>query len=156
MEAQQQRIKELETQVAEWEKRAKSFEQDWSKLFDQNKALREKNLHLQQDYEALRIQKGGFGFKSMLFSGMGGFLTALMLCFVYLKLKPKPQYARVFDRFQKEHLFNYELKLSNGDFNAVELSLQECKKRAEYQIIQPEIYFAEKLVGAAKRNCENK
>ncbi len=152
--AQQQRIEALEKLVEATEKRAKNFEADWSNLFDQNKALREENHKIQHGYEALRIQKGGFGFRMLMLSGMGGFVTALLLCFVYLKLKPKPDYVATFEQFRRENLFNYELSLSKGDFEAVEASLEECSKKAEYKPVQAEIYFAQKVVGAAKRYCK--
>ena len=151
--AQEKRIEELEKMQETAEKRANSFEADWSTLFDQNKTLREENHRIQQGYETLRIQKGGFGFKMLLASGLGGFVTALLLCFVYIKLKPKPDYVATFAEFRRENLFNYELNLSKGDFDAVEVSLQDCIKREEYLPVQAEIHFTQKIVGAAKRYC---
>jgi hypothetical protein len=59
-----------------------------------------------------------------------------------------------FDRFRRENLFDYELALSNGNFEAVEASLGRCKDKQEYQNIQPEIVFTQKVVGAAKRFCQ--
>ena len=96
---QEKLIRELENILQETEKRAREFQADWSKMFDQNKTLREENHRIQRGYEILRIQKGGFGFKMLLASGIGGFVTALVLCFVYLKFKPKPDYVATFDRF---------------------------------------------------------
>ena len=152
--AQKKRLEELEQMHHDAEKRAKSYESDWSNLFDQNKTLREANHQLQQGYETLRIQKGGFGFKMLLASGMGGFLTALILCFVYLKLKPKPDYIATFDQFRRENLFDFELNLSNGNFEEVEESLRLCSEKQAFHSIQPEIYFTQKVVGAAKRYCK--
>lgn len=153
---QEKRIAELEKLQQESEKRAKNFESDWSNLFDQNKTLREENHRLQHGYETLRIQKGGFGFKSMLASGMGGFFTALLLCFIYVKLKPKPDYVTTFEQFRRENLFDYELNLSNGNFDVVEESLKRCSEKQEFKHIQPEIIFTQKVVGAAKRYCKEK
>ncbi len=152
--AAQQRIEELEQQVESTEKRARNYESDWSNLFDQNKTLREENHKIQYGYETLRIQKGGFGFRMLMLSGMGGFVTALLLCFVYVKLKPKPDYVATFDQFRRENLFDYELSLSKGNFDAVEASLIDCSKKPEFKHIQPEIYFTQKVVGAAKRYCK--
>jgi hypothetical protein len=154
LKAQEIRLQELQKMHQDAEKRARSFEADWSNLFDQNKLLREENQRIQQGYERLRIQKGGFGFKMLLASGMGGFFTALVLCFVYVKLKPKPDYVATFEQFRRENLFNYELKLSNGDFESVELSLEKCLHQPEFQAIKPEIMFSQKVVGAAKRFCK--
>ena len=152
--AQEKRLVALENILLDTEKRAKKFETEWSNLFDQHKIQREENHKLQHAYETLRIQKGGFGFKMLLASGMGGFVTALVLCFVYLKLKPKPEYVTTFDRFRRENLFNYELDLSKGNFDAVEASLKNCAGKQEYHSIQPDIYFTQKVVGAAKRFCK--
>jgi hypothetical protein len=152
--SQKKHIADIEKLLADTEKRAKSFESDWSNLFDQNKTLREANHQLQQGYETLRIQKGGFGFKMLLASGMGGFVTALILCFVYLKLKPKPDYIATFDQFRRENLFDFELNLSNGNFEEVEESLRLCSEKQAFHSIQPEIYFTQKVVGAAKRYCK--
>ena len=154
IEAHEKRVAELEKQMAEADRRAKSFEKDWSNLFDKNKTLREENQRMQHDYESLRLQKGGFGFRTLLASGLGGFVTALLLCFVYLKLKPKPDYVATFERFRRENLFNYELQLSNGEFDAVEAALKASEEKAENQLIKSEIIFSRKIVGASKRYCK--
>jgi len=80
IEAASKQIKALENSLAETEKRAKSYEQHWSQLYDQSRELREEARKLQHEYEQLRIQKGGFGFKMLLFSGFCGFLTAIQQC----------------------------------------------------------------------------
>lgn len=152
--AQEKRIEELEKMKDAAENKASSFEANWSTLFDQNKTLREENHRIQQGYETLRIQKGGFGFKMLMASGLGGFITALLLCFVYIKLKPKPDYIATFTEFRRENLFNYELNLSKGNFDLVEASLQDCIAKEEYLPIQAEIHFTQKMVGAAKRYCK--
>lgn len=150
----QSNIALLEQSLAETERRAKSFEQDWSKLFDQNKTLREENAKLQQSYENLRIQKGGFGFKTLLAIGAGSFFTALLLCFVYLKLKPQPEFTARFEKFRRENQFNYEYQLARGDFDSVNQSLIRMEENADYQLIRPEITFTRKVLGAAKRYCK--
>lgn len=150
----QSRISGLEQLLAETERKEKSFEQDWSKLFDQNKTLREENTRLQHNYETLRIQKGGFGFKTLLAIGIGGFFSALVLCFVYIKLKPKPEYATRFEQFRRENQFNFEYQLTRGDFESVDQSLARMEDGADYQLIKPEITFTRKVLGAAKRFCK--
>lgn len=151
---QKNRIEALEQAFAALEHRAKKYEDDWSALYDQNRELREENHRLQQDYERLRIQKGGFGFKMLLLSGLGGFVTALLLCFVYLKLRPKEPQDVAFREFRRENLFNYELALSKGEFEKVEKSLQQNAERPEFEVIGSEIEFAQKIVSAAKRGCK--
>lgn len=151
----QNRVSVLEKLLTDTEKRAKSFEQDWSKLFDQNKSLREENHSLQHSYENLRIQKGGFGFKTLLASGMGGFFTALLLCFVYVKLiKPKPDHVVVFEKFRRENQFDFEYQLSQGNFDAVEIQLQKCENQPEFKAVSPEIHFTRKILGATRRFCK--
>lgn len=150
----QRQVAQLEKQLAETEKRSKSYENDWSKLFDQNKTLREENQRLQHGYESLRLQKGGFGFKMLLLSGLGGFMTAIVLCTLYIKLQPAPPYVATFERFRRDHLFDYEFKLSQGEFDAVQSSLQTCAELPEYRLIYPQIIFTQKILGAAQRHCQ--
>lgn len=143
-------IKVLEKSLAETEKRAKSYEEHWSRLYDQSRETRAEALKLQQEYEQLRIQKGGFGFKMLLFSGFCGFVTAVIFCFVYVRLgRPISNQEAVFAAFVRAHQFDYELQLSRGEFQAVGLSLREKVNDPAYKIIAPELGFAEKLVGAA-------
>lgn len=150
VEASSKQIETLEKSLAETEKRAKSYEEHWSKIYDQCREMREETQKLQYEYEQLRIQKGGFGFKMLLFSGFCGFLTAAVLCFAYVRLvRPVSGQEAAFAAFAKSHQFDYELQLSRGEFRAVEASLREKANDPAYKIIAPEIAFAEKMVGAA-------
>jgi len=151
---QKNRLDALEQAFAELDRKAKQYEVGWSDLFDQNKTLREENHRLQHGYETLRIQKGGFGFKMLLLSGLGGFVTALLLSFVYLKLKPKEPAAVAFRQFQRENLFNYELAISQGKFEEVEKSLDLCFERPEYDAIEPQLVFVREIVKATKQRCK--
>lgn len=151
---QKKRIEALENAFAAVEQRAQKFENDWSVLFDQNRDLRNENHRLQQDYETLRIQKGGFGFKMLVFSGLGGFITALVLCFIYLKLKPKHPEVIAFRQFQQENLINFELAISKGQFDEVERTLDRSLERPEYRSIEPQIIFMREVVKAAKVRCQ--
>lgn len=150
---QKNRLDTLEQAFSELERKAKKYEDGWSDLYDQNKTLRDENHRLQRDYETLRVQKGGFGFKMLLLSGLGGFVTALVLCFVYLKLKPKEPETIAFRQFQRENLFNYELAISQGRFEEVENSLEKSLERPEFRPIEPQIVFLKEIVGAAKSRC---
>lgn len=150
---QKKRIEALELALTELERKAARYEEGWSAQYDQNKELREENHRLQHDYEILRIQKGGFGFKMLMLSGLGGFVTALVLCFVYVKLQPKEPQVVAFRQFQRENLFNYELAISKGQFEEVEKSLDQCFERPEYEVIEPELVFMKEIVKAAKHRC---
>jgi prefoldin subunit 5 len=151
---QQKRIEALERALAEKSQRAQLYEDKWSDFFDQNKALRAENLELQHAYEQLRVQKGGFGFKMLLFSGLGGFFTALVLCFVYLKLKPKDPHTAALADFRHQHLFNYELALSQKRFGEVAASLEKSIQHPDYQPIKTDLVMLRELLEAAQKGCE--
>ena len=153
LEERAQQIEVLQKSLTEAENKAQKYEQEWSALYDRNKELLGEKHQLFQDYETLRLQKGGFGFKAMMISGCTGFLVALVLCFVYLKLKPKNPHVVAFRQFEREHLFNYELAISQGRFHDVERSMQQNMDRPEYRPIANEIEFAKNLVAAARNRC---
>ncbi len=150
---QQQHFESLQHQLVEAVQRGQRFEESWSALFDQNKTLREENHRIQHGYENLRIQKGGFGFKMLLLSGLGGFVTALVLCFVYLKLKPKDPHTAALANFRREYLFNYELALSKKEFNEVKISLEKLIQNSDNQTIKPELEILREMVEAAEKGC---
>lgn len=147
LEEQRQRIAELET-------RAKKYEDEWSALYDQSRDLREETHRLRHDYETLRIQKGGFGFKMLLFSGLGGFFTALILCFIYVKIKPKEPSVAAFRQFQRENLINFELAIGKGQFGEVERTLDNSIARPEYAPIEAQLVFMREMMKATKNHCK--
>jgi hypothetical protein len=151
---QQKYLASLQHDLAEAVQRGQRFEESWSNLFDQNKTLREENHRIQQGYETLRIQKGGFGFKMLLFSGIGGFVTALVLCFVYLRLKPKEPHVAALQNFRREHLFEYELALSKKQFPEVKTSLEKELHRTENQSIKTNLEIMRELIEAAEKGCD--
>jgi len=151
---QKKHLESLQHAFSEAKQRGVRFEEEWSSLFDQNKTLREENHRIQHGYENLRIQKGGFGFKMLMLSGLGGFVTALVLCFVYLKLKPKDPHIMALHNFRREHLFEYELALSRKQFEEVKISLEKEIKNPENQPIKAEIEILREVVEAAEKGCE--
>ncbi|HRI59626.1 MAG TPA: hypothetical protein PK228_07880 [Saprospiraceae bacterium] len=151
---QKNRLEALEQAFTALEQRAKKYEAEWSSLYDQNRDLREENHRLQQAYETLRIQKGGFGFKMLLLSGLGGFITALVLSFIYLKLKPKEPAVAAFRQFQQENTINFELAIGNGQFEEVEQTLENSLARPEYKAIEPQIIFIKEMMKATKNRCQ--
>lgn len=163
-EEYQIRIAALEKALAEVENQAQKYADELNNLrqqyaddlFEERRRVRQ--LHtaqhqLQQDYENLRVQKGGFGFKMLAATGFASMLLTLMLCFVYLKLKPKPDDTLAFEQFKREHLFSIEYALSHGQFAQAQITLQDAIQKHDYQRIHPEIEFARKIVGAAERGC---
>lgn len=151
---QKNRLEALELSFITLEQRAKKYEAEWSALYDQNRELREENHRLQHAYETLRIQKGGFGFKMLLLSGLGGFVTALALSFIYLKLKPKEPAVAAFRQFQQENTINFELAIGNGQFEEVEQTLENSLARPEYKAIEPQIIFIKEMMKATKNRCK--
>jgi hypothetical protein len=141
----------LEHQLTECLQRSQRYEEAWSGLFDEHKKLQEETQQLQHDYENLRIQKGGFGFKMLLFSGFGGFITALILCFVYIKLKPRDPHTQALQHFKQEHLFEYELALSNGKFVEVRNSLEHVMQKPENLVIRTDLEIIRELLEAAEK-----
>ncbi len=161
----EERIAALEQQVQDAENKAQKYAQELEKLRQQyaddlfeerhlNKRLHEERHQFQLDYERLRVQKGGFGLKAMFLSGFSGFLSGLALCGLAWLLRPKDDHIAAFLRFRDAHLFQYELAISKGQFQEVESSLHQSAALPENKLIQPELEFARKLVGAAKRRCE--
>ena len=110
------------------------------------------HLQLEKDYETLRIQKGGFGFKILWLSGFMGFLSGLVLC--YLFFRPSSKHEEVFSNFQHSTQFHVEYAIGQGDFVKAEELLKSSSESKDYSIIEPEIEMMRKIVGAAKRKCE--
>ncbi|MBK8922944.1 MAG: hypothetical protein IPM81_15770 [Saprospirales bacterium] len=137
------------------EKLRQQYAEDVFAERQQVKQLREERHRVQLDYEQLRVQKGGFGLKALLLSSFAGFFGGLVLLLAYLLLlKPKAEHTLAFEQFRNAHLFNYERAISAGKFGEVEQDLQYNLGLPENRLIQPEIEFAKKLVGAARRRCE--
>jgi hypothetical protein len=162
----EERIARLEKNLQSVQETAQKYKQDLEKLRQQyaddlfaerqlGKQLRDDRYKMQHDYEQLRVQKGGFGIKILTLSGFVGFLSGLLLCVVYVVfLHPKPDHAVAFEHFRNAHLFNYERSISAGKFGEVEQHLSQSLEAPEHQIIRPELEFAKKIVGAARRRCE--
>jgi hypothetical protein len=140
--------------LLEAENRAEKSKAEWSTIYDQHVALREEHRQLKHGYEQLRIQKGGFGFKMLLLAGFMGTIVALVACFLYLKLQPKDSQTVAFEHFQREHLFQYELAISKGQFDIVEQSLRTELENPDNQVIKPELVFIRQLVTTTKRHCK--
>jgi hypothetical protein len=162
----EERIAGLEKSLHTAQDAAQKYKQELEKLRlqyaddlfaerQQGKQLRDERFQMQHDYEQLRVQKGGFGMKMLTLSGFLGFLSGLLLCAVYIVFfRPKSDHTAAFEQFRNAHLFNYERAISEGKFEEVEQDLQQNMEIPENNIIRPELEFAKKIVGAAKRRCE--
>ncbi|MCS6929051.1 MAG: hypothetical protein NZM43_06095 [Saprospiraceae bacterium] len=119
--------------------------------------LREDRHRIQQDYERLRVQKGGFGLKMLLFSGFSGFVSALLLCALYWwLLRPAPDYAADMKNFRDTYQFTWEQAASMGHFEEVEQALEKQIQDPKNQHIRPSLEFTRKLLTAARLGCPHR
>ncbi len=161
----EERIEALEQALLFAKKEAQKYASDLENLRQQyaddlfterqlSKQLNRERHELQHDYEQLRVQKGGFGLKALLLTGFTGFFGGILLGLLYLLVfLPKDRHTAAFEQFRNAHLFQYERAISEGKFEYVEQDLQYNLQDPENKMIRPEIEFAKKLVGAAKRRC---
>ncbi len=148
----QQRVVALERAFADAEHRAQKYAQERDFALTQSKTLQQETHQLQRDYASLRLQKGGFGFKSLLFTGMVGTFLGLGVC--YLFFRPTNVEQETFRQFREQHQFNLELAISKGEFAQVDSLLKISLQLPSYQPIRPELEFTRKIAGAAWRRCE--
>ena len=149
--AARERIAALERAFADAEHRAQKYAQERDVAWEQGKTWQQESHQLQRDYASLRLQKGGFGFKTILFTGMVGTIVGLILC--YLFFRPKDQDAELFRQFREQHQFNLELAISKGEFAQVDSLLKVSLEQPQNKVIRPELEFTRKIAGAAWRRC---
>ncbi len=104
------------------------------------------------DYNALRQQKGGFGFRSLAVCAFAGLLVGAGL--VWLLARPKAPQSVVFQQFKNQNQFNLEYAIGQGDFAKVETTLKNSAENKDFSAIQPELDFFRKLIGAARRKMD--
>lgn len=115
---------------------------------------RQTQLHkLQDNYEQLRVRKGGFGFKMLGMTGFAATVGAVVLCWLYVQLKPRADHPALFADFRGQYQFNVEYALGRQDYQTAHRLLEEAQQNPSYRPIVPEIEFAEKLVKAAEQGC---
>jgi hypothetical protein len=142
----QQRLLALEKVFSTSEHRAQ-------RLMHDNQSLQQELHQLQKDYESLRVQKGGFGFKALF--GSGFMATLVAIAFGYFLFRPsKDLHAQLFEHLQKDHQFNIEYAIGQGQFIQAEEMLKSSLEKPENAPIYPEIQMIYKIVSAAKRKCE--
>ena len=152
LDEQQKRIAALERAFAEAEHRAQKHLQERDHWHSQHWEAHQENRRLQQDYESLRLQKGGFGFRMLLTVGFSAALFGLVSCYLFFRLKNDE--TKTFQHFTHEHQFRFEYALSHGQFEEVEAALRSSAEQPEFQAVRPEIEFTKKIVEAAKRGCK--
>jgi hypothetical protein len=111
--------------------------------------LNENIMKMRNDYQTLRKQKGGFGFTSLMMCLALGAVAGFGIHWLFFNKKSDP--TIVFQKFKDENLFNMEYDISQGRFDNIEATLKIKASAREYALIQPEIEFLKKIVGASKR-----
>ncbi len=102
----------------------------------------------QYDYEQLRIQKGGFGFKAM--AAVGFAATLIGLAAGFLLFRQRDPNTVLFQQFNKAAGFNLEYSLTHGQYEKAEKIITDFSKNGTYAPILPEIELIGNLVNAAK------
>jgi hypothetical protein len=112
------------------------------------KALEAENQRWQADYESLRIQKGGFGFKALLGTGMAATVVGMVLGWVIFYQK-EPN-SVLFDQFNESAGFKLEYTISQRQYPAAERLISEFNHNKAFQPLQPEFDLLMRLVNAAR------
>ncbi len=149
-----QRIAALEKAFVEVEHRNKKWAETSAQGQERLHRLQAELRELQGDYENLRVQKGGFGFKMLLASGLAGTVVGLVACFLFFR--PTDHRAKAFQRFQREQLFKLEYAISEGRFEEAAKALANSAEQPENALIREELDSFRKITEAAKRRCRDK
>jgi hypothetical protein len=142
--------------AAELENLRIKYAEDVFAAHQAHKKLQEHHHHLQSDYENLRLRKGGFGFKMLLFVSGVATVMAVAMCWVYLRLRPKPEPVAAFAEFRQQHQFSIEYALSHREYREAEKIVEEVRQQDHYKVIDTETQFALKLIRAAGQGCIDK
>jgi hypothetical protein len=145
-------VSTLELALKEAETRSQKYVHETESLQAQCDDLRRQVNKMERDYAALRIQKGGFGIRTLTLVAMGAMLCGVLCAWVYVKLRPKPDHVVLFNEYRRTHLFSYEVMLSRGEYEQVLMQLDQDALKPAYAPIREEIAFARKLLAAAGKN----
>lgn len=122
-------------------------------LFEERKQVtywHEQALRWQQDYEQLRIQKGGFGFHTLSAVVLAAMLFTGLTTYMFLKWTDGRHAA--FEAFRREQLFKIEFALSHGEYKQAKEALRQSLQNPEYKLAYPQIQVLEEVVLAAEKN----
>jgi hypothetical protein len=102
----------------------------------------------QSNYEQLRLQKGGFGFKALLAAAAASLVVGLL--FGWLLFGHKDPQTVVFERFHNQVGFQVEYAMRQRQFDeAIKLVQQQANLGANVQIM-PELNFLADLITSTK------
>lgn len=109
----------------------------------------EQELHQwQHDYEQLRIQKGGFGFKMLLASGTLAWLVGLLAG--WLVFRQKDSNEALFRQFVKASGFNLEYNLTHEQYNDAHKIVQTYQQNETFAPVRAELDFIAALIAAVQ------
>lgn len=131
----------LQQQIQEHEEAAKS-------LSSKSKALESEIHRWQHDYQQLRIQKGGFGFKALAAVSSATLLVGVAIG--WLLFKQKQPDSVVFDKFNHAAGFSLEYHVAHKEYPAAERLISKFRHDPYYSTILPQLDLLLHLVQAAK------
>jgi hypothetical protein len=147
-----EKLAAVERAYIDAEHRLQDYAKDQKKWANKQNTQQQEITRLQDDYENLRVQKGGFGFKMLALWGGVSWLFGLLMCVLFFHFTDNR--AKDFERFKREQLFSVEYALSKGHFEEVEKKLHTQMDAPENAHIQAEIEAMRKLVTAARQHCK--
>jgi hypothetical protein len=107
----------------------------------------------QEDYESLRLQKGGFGFKAILASGILATLMGLLLG--WFLFRPVSPTSATFAAFRRQAGFPLEYALSQHQYQEANRIIQDQLQHNSNSGIKAELEFVADLVRAAGQNTSD-
>lgn len=108
------------------------------------------HLHqIRTEYQSLRLQKGGFGFKALAATAVAGIVFGFFLHAFFFH--PRDLQTEALKRFREKHQFDIEFALSNGQFEKAEKMLQEAETNWRFYPIKQYINLLQKTVASTKR-----
>ncbi|HND89171.1 MAG TPA: hypothetical protein PK971_12630, partial [Saprospiraceae bacterium] len=129
LEESRQHIAALERAYAEAEQRAQKHLGERDHWHGQHWEAHQENRRLQQAYQSLRVQKGGFGFTMLLTVAAVAALFGLAAGYVFIRLSN--DHSKAFQRFRGDQQFQLEFALSQGKFEESSAILQQAARHAD-------------------------
>lgn len=115
---------------------------------DRLEATEQEVQRWRSDYERLRIQKGGFGFKMLILTGFTALLFGLGAGWWFFR--PKESNSTLFQRFSQAYGFQLEYQMAQKQYEAAERGLAVYRHDPVFAPILPELELINNLVRAVR------
>lgn len=112
------------------------------------KSLEDEVQAWQSDYEKLRIQKGGFGFKALLATGMAATLFGMAVGWLFFRQKDPN--AALFQEFSKTAGFTLEYQMAQKQYAAAEQTVSGYRHNKVFAPIDRELELIANLIRAVR------